>query len=422
MHSPFRRYRCMNLRMPLLVSFLALSVGIQAQKQLSSDELFKAARYAAFEEKDDNKAKQLARQALLQSPQYSDIQVFLGRLYSWQKQYDTAIFHFQKVLTYAPGNEEASIAYTDVEYWNDNYDKALLVCNDGLAANPSSADLWLRKAKILNALKEYKEASLITNNLLKLNKHNTAALALASSLRDVAIVNKIGFSYDYTHFDKQFSQAWHLGSIGYSRFTRIGSLSANINYASRFGNSGWQGEVDAYPRISKTFYSYVSVGYSPGESVFPTYRAGFSLYANLPRSYEAEAGIRYLNFGSSTYIYTFYLGKYYSNFLFGGRTYITPGAGGASQSYSLSARYYFKGADDYIGLAAGSGISPDDRATSILYNNKNKLTSGQASLSFNHTISKVNIVSIKTGWISQQYKTDETGNQFNISLGLQRRF
>ncbi|GEO07889.1 hypothetical protein SAE01_03850 [Segetibacter aerophilus] len=399
-----------------------MTVGGQAQKPLTSDELFKAARNAAFEEKDDNKAKQLAMQALIQSPQYSEIQVFLGRLYSWHKQYDTAIYHYQKVLAYAPANEEASIAYTDLEYWNDNYDRALSICKDGLTANPTSADLLLRKAKILNALKQYKEASEITNKLLKSNKHNTAALALALSLRDAAVANKIGVSYEYTYFDKQFSQDWHLGSIGYSRYTKMGSVSANVNYANRFGNSGWQGEVDAYPRISKTFYSYVSVGYSPGETVFPTYRAGFSLYANLPRSYEAEAGIRYLNFGSSTYIYTLYLGKYYSNFLFGGRTYITPATGGASQSYSVLARYYFKGADDYIGLTAGSGISPDDRSTSIQYNNKSKLTSRQASLSFNHNLTKVNIISLKAGWINQQYKTDETGNQVNLSIGLQRRF
>lgn len=408
--------------MLVLISLIAISAITKGQRQLTSDELFKAARIAAFEEKDDNKAKQLAMLALTQSPKYSEIEVFLGRLYSWNKQYDTALYHFQKVLIYAPANEEASIAYTDLEYWNDNYNKALSVCNNGLVANPASADLWLRKAKILNALKQYTAASVITDKLLKLNKHNTAALALASSLKDVAIANKIGVSYDYTYFDKQFSQPWHLASIGYSRYTKMGTVSANVNYAQRFGNSGWQGELDAYPRISKTFYGYVSFGYSPGKTVFPKYRAGFSLYANLPRSYEAEVGIRYLNFGTSTYVYTAYIGKYYSNFLFGARTYVTPGAAGASQSYGLLTRYYFKGADDYVGLAVGSGISPDDRTTSIQYNNKNRLTSRQASLAFNHSIAKVNIISLKAGCISQQYKADETGTQLNISIGLQRRF
>ncbi|MCW3110592.1 MAG: yaiO [Segetibacter sp.] len=412
----------MNIRTLILIGLLPISALLKAQTPASSDELFKAARNASFEEKDDNKAKQLAKQALLQSPQYADVQVFLGRLYTWNKQYDTAVYEFLQVLTYAPSNEDASIAYTDLEYWNEHYDKALTVCSNGLSANPTSAGLLLRKAKILNALKQYKEAAQITDQLLRSNKHNTAAWALASTLKDAASVNKIGISYDYSHFDKQFAQPWQLASIGYSRHTTIGSFSANVNYAKRFGSNGWQGEVEAYPRISKTFYSYVSAGYSPGETVFPKYRAGFSLYANLPRSYEAEAGIRYLNFGSSTYVYTLYIGKYYSNFLFGARTYVTPGTAGASQSYSLLGRYYFKSADDYIGVSIGSGISPDERALSIQYNNKNRFSSRQASVSFNHSIAKMNIISLKAGWLNQEYKIGETGNQVDVSIGLQRRF
>ena len=412
----------MNNRALILICLLPVSALLKAQTAASSDELFKAARNASFEEKDDNKAKELAKQALSQSPKYTDVEVFLGRLYSWNKQYDSAKYHYKQALAYAPSNEDASIAYTDLEYWNDHYDKALTVCSNGLSANPASADLLLRKAKILNALKQYKEASQITGKLLQSNKRNSAALALASTLKDAAAVNKIGISYDYSHFDKQFDKPWHLASIGYSRHTNIGSFSANVNYANRFGSNGWQGEADAYPRISKTFYSYVSFGYSPGESVFPKYRAGFSLYANLPRSYEAEAGLRYLNFGSSTYVYTFYIGKYYSNFLFGARTYVTPGAAGTSQSYSLLSRYYFESADDYIGVSVGSGISPDDRAISIQLNNKNRFSSKQASVSFNHSIAKMNIILLKAGWLNQEYNTGVSGNQIDISIGLQRRF
>jgi YaiO family outer membrane protein len=412
----------MTTRTILLIILLPLPALLKAQANESADDFFKAAQVAAFEEKNDIKAKQLANQALAQSPQYSEIQVFLGRLYSWNKQYDSAIYHYQQVLNRAPGNEDAIIAYADLEYWNDHYDSALLLCNSGLTVNPASRELLLRKAKILNAQKQYKAASEIAGQLLKSNRRNTAALALASSLKDAAAVNKIGVSYDYSHFDKQFDQPWHLVSMGYSRYTKAGSFSANVNYARRFASNGWQGELEAYPHISKTFYSYVSFGYSPGASVFPKYRAGFSLYANLPRSYEAEAGIRYLHFDNFTYVYTLYLGKYCSNFLLGARTYVTPGSGGSSQSYSVLARYYLKGANDYLGITVGSGISPDDRAISNQYSNKNRLTSSQASFTFNHSVAKMNIISIKAGWLHQEYKTETTGNQLDLSIGLQRRF
>jgi YaiO family outer membrane protein len=411
----------MFMRTIILLGFLLNFALLHAQISVSSDDLFKAARNAAFKEKNDEMAKQLAKEALLQSPEYADIEIFLGRLYTWNKQYDSAVLHFDHVLTYAPNNEDAGIAYTDLEYWNDHYQKALTVCNNSLTANAASAELLLRKAKIFKALKQYKQASVIVDQLVKSDKRNNDALSLASSLKDAAAVNKIGINFDYSYFDKQYSRPWYLTSISYNRQTMLGSVIGRINYANRFGSNGVQGELDAYPRISKTFYSYINFGYS-GSSIFPKYRAGFSLYANLPHSFEAEGGIRYLNFGSDTYIYTLSLSKYYSNFLFGVRTYVTPGSGGASQSYTLSGRYYFADADNYLELRVGTGISPDERILNYQYSNKTRLTSKQASVGFNHSFSRLNIFSLRAGWVNQQYKPSFTGNQFDASIGYQRRF
>jgi len=196
-----------------------------------------------------------------------------------------------------------------------------------------------------------------------------------------------------------------------------------INYANRFSSNGLQAEVDAYPHISNTFYGYLNFGYSGDVGVFPGYRAGMSLYANLPKSFEGELGIRYLYFTSGTKIYTASLGKYWSNFLFTARTYLTPSSTDISQSYNLSARYYLKGADDYIGLSVGTGFSPDDNTQNIQFSNKeNKLSSKKISADFNHTFLKWNIVSISTGIINQEYQPSERGNQFNVSVGLSRRF
>ena len=212
----------------------------KAQKEATSDDLFTSARYAAFEDKNYDKAKMYARQALLLSPGYADIEIFLGRIFTWEKQYDSASFHFIRVLSIKPNNEDASIAFSDLEYWNDNYDVALKICNEALRVHPNSESLLFRKAKILNATKKYREASLITNSILKANKNNTAALALASSLKDAVAINKISINYDHSSFDKQFDKSWHLGSISYGRQTKLGSITGRINYANRFGNNGVQ--------------------------------------------------------------------------------------------------------------------------------------------------------------------------------------
>lgn len=413
----------MNKRTLLFISFLTISISGIAQKNISSDDLFTSARYAAFEDKNYDKAKQYARQALTISPTYADIEIFLGRVFTWEKQYDSARYHFSKVLSASPSNEDASVAYADLEYWNDHYDAALKICNDGLAFHPASEALLLRKAKNFNATKKFKEAGMITGQLLKLNRNNTAALALASSLKDAVAVNKITVSYENSSFDKQFDKPWQMGSISYGRQTKLGSITARMNYAKRFGLNGLQGEIDAYPRISKTFYTYVSFGYSGNVGVFPKYRAGFSLYANLPKSFEAEAGVRYLYFTNSTKVYTLYVGKYYKSFLFSARTYLTPSTVSFSQSYNVAARYYFGSTEDYIGLSLGTGISPDDNNQNIQFNTKQtRLTSKQVSASFNHTFLKWNVISISGGLINQEYQPSVRGNQLNLSLGVSRRF
>lgn len=410
----------------IITSLLLGSFGFNAHAQqedtLTSDGLFKAARHAAFNENDYGKAKAFCAKALTQSPDYADIRIFLGRLYAWSKQYDSARSCFKAVLYKQPAYEDASLAYSDVEYWSENYQQALMVVDSGLVYHPASNDLLLRKAKVLNAMGLYKRADSAVTVLLKKDRGNTEALALANRIKDNVAVNKVSISYDYVNFDQKFpsTDPWHLVSMDYTRQTKLGSVTGRINYANRFKENGVQYELEAYPHISKTFYSYVSAGYSNNVGVFPQWRGGFSLYANLPVSFEGELGWRYLYFTSSTNIFTAYLGKYYKSWLFGLRTYVTPGGTGTSQSYNASARYYFGGADDFLGLTIGTGVSPDDRAISQLI--KTNLKTYKAALDFKHTIGSFNVITFNASIINQELQTGVKGNQVQVGLGYVRRF
>jgi YaiO family outer membrane protein len=410
-----------------LFPFLFLAICFKltyAQTELSSDELFQQARKAAFDKKDYPKAISLSKQALAKSPGYSDIHVFLGRIYTWTGKLDSARTQFNLVLTKHPDNDDASFAFGSLEYWNDNSAKALQYVQDGLNYHPQSKDLLLLKAKILNDLKRYKEANNTLDSLIKADPGNAAARALAERIKDNASVNKIGVTYDYIYFDKEFSSPWQLASIEYARQTGIGSIIGLINYANRFNSNGWQYEVDAYPHISKTFYAYVSGGYSGNEGVFPKWRSGFSLYANLPSSFEAEVGFRYLYFTGSTWIYTASIGKYYGSFWFNLRTYLTPSNSSISQSYTFHVRYYTGGADDYLSFGIGTGISPDDPRNIILLNDGNnyKLLSNNVSLGLYHSFKRRNIFFITGSLDNQEYRFQTWGNQWDLGVGYLRRF
>jgi YaiO family outer membrane protein len=403
--------------------FIALlfSQSLFAQSELSPDSLFQQARMAAFDKKDYSLAAELSKKALIISPEYIDILIFLGRIYTWWNKTDSARACFNEVLSKHPDNEDASAAYADLEYWSKNPTKALSICEEGLAFHPHSKILMLKKAKSLIDLKRLKEANDVLVELLKNDPQNTEVHALSEKIKEGVAKNTIGVTYDFVSFDKQFPNPWHMVGLEYLRSTAIGSFIGRLNYANRFKTNAVQFEADAYPKISKTFYGYMNAGISNKKGVFPQYRAGFSLYANLPESFEAEAGFRYLYFNDATWIYTGSLGKYLKNYWFNFKTYITPANQSVFNSYILTARYYYKGTN-YFGLGLGTGISPDERSNNVQLANSYQLKSYRISADYRNTFCRSNILLVRFSWLSQQYLPKETGNQYVFSLGYQRVF
>jgi len=413
----------LKFHLPLALLFFSFQF-IQAQDQnIGSDELFTKARSAAFDQKDYPKAISLSKQALAKSPDYADIRIFLGRVYTWNKQPDSARQAFSQVLNKQPDNADASLAFASLEFWEGNSEKALEHVNSGLKHHSDASDLLLLKAKVLNDLKRWPEANIEIEKVIKADPNMTEARTLAARVRENSSKNKIGVNYDFIYFDKQFDDPWHLASVDYSHQTTLGSVIGRINYANRFKNNGVQFEIDTYPRISNTFQAYISGGYSNNVGVFPQYRAGFSLYANLPASFEAEAGFRYLTFGESTWIYTASVGKYYKSFWFNFRTFLTPSNDEVSQSFALTSRYYYGGADDYFSLRLGTGLSPDDPQNNVLIGNANyKLRSNNITLGYRRAFKSLNILIVNLGVDNQEYKLDTRGTQIDLGLGYIRRF
>lgn len=404
--------------------FVSISKGnvVHAQHFINTDSLFSVARKAAFDDKDYNVAIAHANKALAANPLYTDVIVFLGRLYAWKKMPDSARYYFNTALKQDVTLAEAYTAYADVELWNDNKERAIEILDTGLTYHPGELSLLIRKAKIMNALRDYETAIHIVDTILSIDKKNTEARALAAQIRDNISKNKIGIKYDYVYFDKQFPDPWQFLGIDYTRQTRLGPVTAKINYANRFKTSGLQYELEAYPRFSKVFYTYLNIGYSSDITVFPKWRAGASLYANLPKAFEVEAGLRYLYFNTNTFIYTLYVGKYYNNFLFGARTYLTPAINNIAESYSVLGRYYYKGVDDYVGIMLSTGISPDDRRVNVQLYNNYKLRTYSCELTLRHSIRKLNIITFNCSILNQEYLPKVTGNQLQVGLGYIRRF
>jgi YaiO family outer membrane protein len=411
--------------MKIYFSYLALLIFLPlqmfGQQNLSADELFAKARTEAFENKDYPTSITLAREALEKAPDYTDISVFLGRVYTWSKDPESARAVFEGLAKRSVQDEDYFIAYGSLEYWNDQYARSIEILDQGLAYHPQSEALLLLKAKVYFAAKQYAEAEKAVKRVLEINNKNTEAVNLAVRINELNSRNAIGITYTYSHFNKQFDHDWHIVGVSYKRVTPVGSVILRGNYASKFGESGTQLELEAYPRLSPIFYMYVGGAYSGDVGIFPKYRTGVSLNTNLPHSFEAELGYRQLYFTDNIWLYTASVGKYYKNFWFNLRAYITPDNSNIAQSYTATVRYYTKSAQDYVAFQIGSGISPEENRNNLLGNDVYKLKTFKVGAEYNFSV-KSNLFTIGTMYYNQEYLPNTTGSQFDVNLGYTVKF
>src|SRR5579871_3118304 len=95
-----------SLRLLWLMAILT-PVMAGAQTQPSAEDLFKQARYQAFEAHNYGEAKALCLAAVAASPRDPGYGTFLGRLYAWSHVPDSARMAFRHVLDIHPGYEDA---------------------------------------------------------------------------------------------------------------------------------------------------------------------------------------------------------------------------------------------------------------------------------------------------------------------------
>jgi YaiO family outer membrane protein len=344
-----------------MMIFISVTVWGQDWKSLGSDELFKLAREQAFNQRHEE-ARTMLQFLLEKSPGYTDARILLARTYAWDGQRDAARKELQTTLQASPDNEDALQALTDVEMWDEKHEQALVVCDRGLKLSPNSEDFLYKRASILTDLKREDEAIITLNHLLSINPGHAKGASLLGSIKTSRLKYTAAINYSVDVFSRTFDPA-HYASAQLGRTNSWGSSIVRLNYSYRFDESGIQPEVDLYPRIADGVYGYLNYGYSPSD-LFPEHRVGAEVFSGLPASLEVSAGIRYLYFSPITkvVIYTGSIGWYVKSYWLSFRPYITPDEEtGTSFSGTLFVRRYFEDRDNYIGISAGGGFSPDER-------------------------------------------------------------
>jgi YaiO family outer membrane protein len=275
----------------------------------------------------------------------------------------------ERVLVEHPGYADALEALANVELWSNHYDRVDTLTHEALRNNPNNTSMLLARAQALKALHRDDEAAQTLDHLLEIDPADVNAVHLREDLRD----NGRLWEASIDHSSEWYSDGrstWEEAQVSLTRHTEIGPVTTRFYHADWYSSGSNQWEVEAYPRIRPGTYSYVELGASPDANLYPHYRAGAEIYQNLSHGFEGSAGYRWLDFSGAVNIFTGSLTKYHANWMFTGRTYLTPNAAGTSSAVQFLARRYFGDGGNYLGLRYGWGASvvetPSLLATQVL--------------------------------------------------------
>jgi len=347
------------LKIFLILSIISTATTYSQQKVFNGnpDTAFENARKLAF----DGNRKQ-AQDSLLfiltKYPNYHDIRSFLASTYSWDGNYKLAKKEFLYVLEKDPDMQSTWIAAINNELWSEAPFSALEMSNEALKHFPNSEEILLVKAKAEANSQNPEDALNTVEDILKINPNNKEAIDYQKSLNQSLRFNSIGIISSVELYSKNERDPMQYHTLKYTRLTKLGSVTVNVNINRRFQKNGIQYEVDMYPKIVKGLYAYVSFGVS-NTDLFPSVRYGGELFKSLPKGLEMSLGFRGLKYTETTTIYTGSVSWYTGNSYWSFRTYITPGDSGSSKSGTLNYRKYRSDADNYFSISAGMGFSPE---------------------------------------------------------------
>lgn len=409
-----------------------------AAQRLDADSLFMEARTLAFSGKREQ-ARAICQTILSQKPDYHDVRILMARTYAWDRQYKEARDELKKVLEKKPSMHDAISANIDNEFWAGNYLDAVAESDKGLNYFPGDPDFLIKKARALEKLELYEEALEALDKVVNpqeqvveggvtsgddpsVNRQpDETALAMIERIKLAMIKNAAGINYALDVFSEIYDPR-HLVFAEAKRRTKIGTVIGRVAWASRFERTGWQYEVDAYPKITAGMYAYLNFGVS-SSPLFPEYRIGAELHKKLKRGFEASLGVRYLAFTQrSIAIYTGSIGKYYKDYWFSLRPFITPKGNGVSNSFMLLVRRYLKNADNFLTLQLGTGFTPENNnnfsaETYLLHSQK-------AGLDYNCLFAKR--FAFKTGFMLERqelsFRPGDYIFAYNYEIGLAYRF
>lgn len=148
----------------------------------------------------------------------------------------------------------------------------------------------------------------------------------------------------------------------YGHETPVGMVYGKVSYNQRFSTQAVQGEVEAFPKLSKYVYLDLDYAFANEPNLFPDKRYGVEAYVAAGKTFNFSAG-GVFNRIDRQHQYSKLTGMVSRDFDKNRVTFrpffFVPGVGRSSTLYTLNLRHTVRDAAVYFGCIFGLGTSPD---------------------------------------------------------------
>lgn len=278
-----------------------------------------------------------------------------GRVYSWEKQYPEAEADFQLVTQRYPRYADAFSALGDLYLWSDRIPLAIEAYTKRIELQPENPESYRARARAYQSARNF---ALAREDLYTALAKGGDAEDIARSLRTMdripgALPWQASFSYSFDGFSDETFDA-HTLKTSIRREFETGSLGLEGIRAYRFSQWDDAIAVDGFLDLWRRAYGNLRVQAGIDTDVLPHWASLAEIFQGFGKGWEASAGARFLDFGSTDVdFYAASIAKYLDNWFFREQVTFVPKEKSVKISNSLLARRYLTTVDDFVQAAIG---------------------------------------------------------------------
>ncbi|MFN1835118.1 YaiO family outer membrane beta-barrel protein [Balneola sp. MJW-20] len=410
------------MRHTIALSLIILALGIlkttMAQVSQDPDELYRLARIEAFENKNYPKAIEFAEKALAIAPDYTELKVFLGRVYYWDGMTERALRILSDVIQSAPDQILARSSLADIYIETKQYKEAVRVLKPGIERSPTNTDFLFKAGYAEELAGDQKEAMRYYRQVEELQPTYPFLSDRIKGLGTQQYRWTATTELSYTALSNNFDP-WKLGELRISRRTSLGAFGGSFQYGERFRLQDQELELFAYPVINQKTYAYLAAAFSSNE-FFPEYRFGTALYRALPNRIEVGLGYNYFSFSAGNVnVINASILKFTTRYRFNARLFYALSEQNNSLTGLLYARRYIQSTNNFIELRAGYG------SAAVEFNSAadiDRLNSYEAGIQGQWQFSRRFRGRLDLGYFNEEFRQNTSRNRYQFMISVDYLF